>query len=242
MLVKKLFTIAFIIGLCTSAFAQDYKLLTTENGIEVYGRIDLVDKGKKKDQYALSAYATNTSGKTFYSEGPWITIKIVNSKSFIGNLMSINGESTTYSTMAGSLVYMVKAGNKYETTSKFKVDSGLEPAVTVSFSNNLANDLSAFKIRVTPQNIVGRWKAENSNNIFRIDYNGTELTIVDGYGDVAKWELGNDGLYYRVVGFENNNEGDNSSLAYSSSLNLVSPTQILYQNSEGISINFMKVD
>lgn len=238
---KILFTITTCLVFTLGSLAQDYKLLSTENGIEVYGRIDLLDQGKKKDQYVLSAYATNTSGKEFFSEGPWITIKIVNSKSLIGNVASISGESTTYSTINGSIVYRVKAGNKYEASSKFKVNSGLEPAITVSFSNNTADDLTAFKLKVTPQNVVGRWKIENGQDIFRIDYNGTELTMIDGYGDVAKWALGNDGLYYRVVGFEKE-EGDNTSQAYTSSLNLVSPEKILYQNSEGIDIYFVRVD
>lgn len=239
---KSVFILLLSFFTIIGVYAQDYELIAEENGIEVYGRIDLLDQGKKKDQYVLSAYATNTSGKEFYSEGPWITIKIVNSKSLIGNVTSITGESSTFSTVDGNIVYRVKAGNKYETSSKFKVSSGLEPALTVSFSNNIADNLSDFRLRVTPQNVVGRWRIENGKDLFKIDYNGVELTIVDGYGDVAKWQLGNDGLYYRVVGFENNDEGDNSSLAYTSSLSLISPEKILYQNSEGISIYFIRVD
>ncbi len=219
------------------ANAQDFKLLGSQNGVEVYGSFDLVEKGKK-DQYVLSVYATNSTGKEFYSVGPWITVKVINSKTFLGNTVNISGENTTYSTENSETVYHVKAGIKYDASTRFRVDSGIEPKATVSFSTNTANDLSAFRIRITPQNVVGTWKI-GEGKPFRLDTDGQNLFILDAFNGKAFWMLGENGIYYRAVGTDENPEG--ISVAYLSSLTLLTPDKILYENSEGISVHMTRV-
>ncbi len=142
---KKLFLILFLLPVIAMA-QNDFKLLKSLNGIEVYARMSKNGETKKNNKYVVEVmYKNATSEPIYYSSLPKeskteepteefarVTFASV-TNIFSSSALYLFGDPTKLS-MSGNKIYQLLPGKEYNKVDNFVVKKGVEPILIANDS------------------------------------------------------------------------------------------------------------
>ena len=130
--------------------AQDFQLLHSSDGIEIFYKIKMIDAtGKKNDKYLIDLKFTNTNEKDYYYETKpkeskydsenhnFALVSFHNvANIFTNDQINLQGDKTNLS-HKGNPIYILKAKKTYTRSSTFKMEKGTEPNISFLTYNHI---------------------------------------------------------------------------------------------------------
>lgn len=140
----------FALLFCSSLMAQDFQLLHSSDGIDIFYKIKMIDDtGKKNDKYLIDLKFINTTEKDYYYESKLKESKYDNdnfnfglvsfhnvANIFTNDQIHLRGDKTNLS-HKGNPIYILKAKKTYTSSSTFKMEKGNEPNISFTILNHI---------------------------------------------------------------------------------------------------------
>jgi hypothetical protein len=178
---KVIFLVSFFV--CTSLFAQNSILLSTQDGLEVSYSYKLLENGENKDKYLVKVTAKNlAANQMFYAikaqkntatgkvEPDLVTseaiakVKVRNATGFLASdEVKIKGDKTTYVTKDQTQVlYLFDKDKIYNYENTFNIKHGDTLQVTISTNTSL-KPIEGFNVNYINANLEGAYQLTCNN-------------------------------------------------------------------------------
>jgi hypothetical protein len=191
-----------------TSFAQNEKIVTTKDNIDVVYEIKKIDSSSpKKTKYFITVTAVNKNKYTVYydlaattsTEGKiiasgateFVSVKMDNSTGLFKDHADIAGEATTYKTDEAKVLYKIESNKVYTQTTTFNVKTGEKPIVVVSFVGNFKR-LEEYNLELLTKNTIdGLWRTDCGSNNILLTYttaeNGKIIILQTVNGKQTRW-------------------------------------------------------
>ena len=239
----------FIFGF-TQINAQDKVSLGNHNGIEVSYSIQFLGSKEKKnadksrDEYQITVWAVNNTGKELYcTSNNAGGAKVANAKSLTktANARAVNSQLVT---TAGGTLYVFKKGATVQGTAKVKTQMGVQPVVTYNVACNF-QPLNNFDIQASAGLVNGSWKVENGTTAMQLTYDAETQNITQQApdGSIIVWYKVGPKTFQRALKGSAKNVNDatvDANQNYVSKITFIGMDKIQYTNTEGVTVKWYK--
>lgn len=235
--------------------AQESISLGINNGLETsyllqfLGTDEKKNASKNKDEYQLTVLVTNTTSDTLYSTaGNLGGVRIANAESMTKTARA-NPVASLFRTTSNEALYQFFPGETQQNSVKVKVPQGEKPVVTYEAPSQLFQPINNFEIQVNRAVVVGTWKLEHDSRTTYLGFDETTNTIRQQgpNGSLNYWYKIAPRTFQRraipqapAVVPEGQNPAPANQQLYTATLVFVTPNRILYTNTEGITVVFVK--
>ncbi|KAB8153357.1 hypothetical protein EZY14_008990 [Kordia sp. TARA_039_SRF] len=168
----KKITILLSLLVFVSAYSQTE--LLKSKGVEVTYQLIKEKETRNKNKFIMMVSVVNTSNEDYYytvssnantrilqGDG-FVKVKVRNSSGWLGDGKAITGEPTEYVTVDNDYLYVIKAGEMYNSETTFRIKKNREPLITGNFTKTLKT-LEEFDLKVDATMINGDWISSCGN-------------------------------------------------------------------------------
>ncbi|MFT5913653.1 MAG: hypothetical protein ACJAWV_000199 [Flammeovirgaceae bacterium] len=237
-------------GFAQKANAQEKKSLGNFNGVEISYMIQYLstdekkNASKSKDKYQLTTYATNQSGADLFCNGATVGgVKVANAKSLTKTARA-SAIQSRFKNADGTQLFKLLAGATVQNSSKITVPKGATPVVSYEAGCNFQT-LDKFQILVDNAIVNGTWRREKGAGNMTLTYIlASDIVQQQGSdGNTVVWYRVGPNTFQRTLRGATSGvreEVSDENQVYSAKIVFVGMDKIMYTNSDGISVTFLK--